>query len=228
MADQQNGLYRVMHPVRVAYPNLITPRPFGPKSAPKGDPKFGATFIFDQDHPDLDPIKKLCAQIAKALLPGAALSDFSFPLTSGDKMIASATGKAQRAGKSATEIAAVEEKFSWAKGKVLVKASSKYRPLLAFVNGASIADLDDDTKINANKAKFYFGVEALPEFNFVAGVRTQDDGKDYVTAYLNGVLSLNKGERIGGGGTLAERFSGYVGNATNFDPTAGNDDDIPF
>lgn len=230
MAEKFNGVYRVMRPVICAYPALITPRAFGPKNKPKGDPKYSATFALEDDHPDLDPIKALLSQAAKALLPGARLSDFSFPIQSGDKMIENYVASAQRAGKTQTEIAALHEKFSWAKGKVLIKASSKYRPQLAVVNGQQIVDLDDNT-IAVNKDKFYFGVQCLPEFNFVAGVRTQADGKDYVTAYLNGVVSLNKGERIGGGGGLAERFSGYIGSATNFDPagfTAGEDEEIPF
>ena len=64
---------------------------------------------------------------------------------------------------------------------------------------------------------------ALPR---LALVFTDIDGKKQVSAYLNMVLSLNKGQRLGATRSAAEVFKGYAGQMTNIDPT--DDDDIPF
>lgn len=231
MADNDNtGIYRVLRPVLLAYPSVITPRAFGPKNKPKGDPKYGGTFVFAPDHPDLKPIKDLIVKVARAMFPGGSLKEMSFPISNGDDLIERQVAALVRQGKSATEQAAIREKFSWAKGKALLKASSKFQPALAVVNAGEIVNLDTEVLKTTNKGAFYFGVQALPEFNFIAGARTSADSKDYVTAYLNGLVSINTGDKIGGGGSLAERFSGYVGTAKDYDPTAGatTDDDIPF
>ena len=45
----------------------------------------------------------------------------------------------------------------------------------------------------------------------------------YVSAYVQMVLTLNKGERIGGARPAGEVFRGYVGQVSNEDPTAGSD-----
>jgi hypothetical protein len=75
------------------------------------------------------------------------------------------------------------------------------------------------------KPKFYFGVEVLPQFNFVAydGVGNNLDG---VTAYLNMVFTTNKGKRLSGGASAAETFKGYAGHTSTEDPTAGGGDEI--
>lgn len=222
MADEAGkGIFRFVVPVRLAFVDLYIPRAFGPKAKPKGEPKYGAWLLLDPEHPELKAFKTKLAEIAKAKWPGAQLSELSFPLKLGNKVRDDHNAKLVREGKSP------DTKYDFCAGKVIVPAKSQFQPNLGFVANGQLIELTDDALKAANKSKFYAGVEALAEVNLVAFNRTRPDDKDGVTAYLNGVVSLGRGERIASSGSgLAESFSGYLGQASETNPL--NDDEIQF
>jgi hypothetical protein len=122
---------------------------------------------------------------------------------------------------------------AWLAGKVTLKAKSKFQPALAGVVGGKVLDFDSPTAIVANKDKFYAGVEALLQVNFVAYEGDPDaDGnpKKGITTYLNMVMSTGKGAKLGGSRPKASStFKGYVGTYSAEDPTGGvTEDEIPY
>jgi hypothetical protein len=207
------GIYDLTVPVRMCFPNLHEPKPFKENGKDKGEPKYGAVFLLPADHPDLGPLKQKAKAVALAAWPGADLKSITWPFKSGTDYAT----KRKEAGKSGGE---------HFEGKVYLPARSKYEPRLSSVENGKLTDLEGAARA-ASKPKFYPGVEVLAEFNFVANEVNRNRS---VTAYLNMVLTLNKGERMGGGRSAAETFRGYAGHTTTEDPTAGTlaDDDIPF
>lgn len=215
-AKQAGEIFNLTEPVVMSFPNLFEARAFGPKGKESGEPKFSANFIFKPDSADLVAMKQMAVKVARARWPSRDLKDLKFPFSSGDKINQRRVAK----GKKADETAA---------GMVVLAGRSKYEPRLAIFEGGRVVDLEGAAR-EANKGKFYAGVEVLAQFNFVAydGVGANPDG---VTAYLNMILSTNKGKKIATGSSAAEVFKGYAGHATTEDPTAGNelvDDEIPF
>lgn len=209
-----DGRYNLTAPAVMSFPNLITPKAFGTKGRETGDPKFSANFLFAPDSEDLKAMKALCAKIAKGRWPDRDLKTLQFPFTSGDKL----AEKSKAKGK--------DGEFN--RGHVVVAARSKYRPTLSIILNGKVVDLDDAT-LTQHKGQFYPGVKVLAQFTFVTydGVGANPDG---VNAYLNMVLSTNKGARLAGGApTAAEVFKDYIGHVTAEDPTAElMDDEIPF
>ncbi len=214
MAENDIGLYNLTKPVILAHPNLAIARGFGPKGKEKGEPKFGASFLFAPDSEDLKALKAVAAKVAKAKWPSRELKSLSFPFQSGDKL---AERRKEKSGK---------DDGDFQRGKVVLKAKSKYEPRLAGIEGGKLVDYEGPARATS-VSKFFFGAEVLAQFNFVAFEGTDNDG---VTCYLNMVVATGKGTKIAGGPSAAETFRGYVGSSTTEDPTAGEslDDEILF
>jgi len=217
-AKQAGEIFNLTEPVVMSFPNLFEARAFGPKGKESGEPKFSANFIFKPDSADLAAMKQMAAKVARARWPNRDLKELKFPFSSGDKINQRRVSKGKKADESAA-------------GMVVLAGRSKYEPRLAVIEpGRGVVDLEGPAR-DANKGKFYAGVEVLAQFNFVAydGVGANPDG---VTAYLNMILSTGKGKKIAGGASAAEVFKGYAGHATTEDPTGGAqelvDDEIPF
>lgn len=237
-SNQVDGLYTLTVPVVMAHPSLITARAFKRNGQEKGEPKFGASFIFDPESVDIKAMKAKAVAVAAAKWPGrqcAAESKvtfkdetvdgqvvkvkvnptFKFPFTSGDVIADKRVEKLKKEGKED------DKKGDFQRGKVVVKTASKFAPRLAVIVNGKPTDLTEDTT-KAHSSKFYFGVKVLAQFNFVPYDKVGEDGTDGVTVYLNSVLSLNTGEKLSSGGqSAAETFKGYVGQASEEDPTAG-------
>lgn len=121
------------------------------------------------------------------------------------------------------------------RGYVILRSFSKqYAPSLFYVNGGNVVEVDDSIRTQV-QSKFYSGVDASIEVNFVAyeGTKTDDNPNgvpNSVVAYLSSVCSLGTGKRVGGGG--ADRYSGFaknVGTVSDEDPTEDLDDEeIPM
>lgn len=223
MSDTK-GIYSLTAPAVLAFPALLEARKFKRNGKETGDPKFGATFVFPADSGDLKAMKELAIKLVREKWPGRDLKEIKFPFKSGDKEIEKQIVKLKKEGKEYTGRA------DFMKGMTVLKASSKYQPRLSILLNGRPVDLEGDT-LNAHKGKFYFGVHALAQFNFVSYDAIKDGDPDGITAYLNMVLSLNKGERLSGGASAAEVFKGYVGHSTTEDPTEVQgelDDEIPF
>ena len=219
MSDTQNtGRFTFSAPVRMPFQNLLTPVAVGRKGKAKGDLKFSGTFLLTLDSSDLKAAKAKAAEVAKAKWPGRALMELKFPFSDGEKRAAKSTA----GGKDG----------SFFKGHVVLDARSKYQPRLALLEGKTVRDLEG-AQVAIEGKKFYNGCYVVPSVNFVAYDGQQEDGignPDGVTAYLEAVLFVKDGPRIGGGSS-AETFKAYAGSVTDFDPTNGNtaaEDDIPF
>lgn len=232
MADQeQDGLLSLTVPVVMTFPNLLEAKSVQRGGKSTGDPKFSANFEFNTDHPDFPRVRAKILELANAKWPGrnfgaeAAVVDasglkriptFLFPLTAGDKL----ADKAKENGK--------DREFS--RGKVVLVSRSKYEPGLAVIDGGAIVDLEGPARVMA-KSKFYSGVEVLAQFNFQAYDGVGETGADGVTAYLNKVLSTNKGTKLAGGGSsAADVFKGYIGTSSAVNPLGATEmnDEIPF
>jgi len=212
--------YRITAPkgIRVPYLNVITPRQF----KNKGDPKFDATFIFPKDSPEVPLIRQRMAAAAKAKWPSRALTELKFPMEAGEKKI-------EKAGAKEVDTAAKEGRAPKArdlpffKDHFVLVARSKYPPALSVLENGRIISLESDLLKAQYKAKFYNGCYVSAEINFVAYI--SDMGADGVTAYLQSILWVRDGERIGGR-DQAEVFKDYAGSVTSEDPIG--DDEIPF
>lgn len=212
MAENQEGLVNLTKPVTMTFPNLFEAKAVQIKGKPSGDPKYSANFEFDADSEDLKTMKAKAVAIARAKWPGCNLADYDFPFNDGNKLADKAKANSK------------DREFS--RGKAVLTSRSKYQPRLSVIDGGKVVDLDD-ALMAVHKGKFYSGVEALAQFNFVAydGVGNNRPG---VTAYLGMVLSTNKGAKLAGGASAADVFKGYVGTTSDFDPTAAGLDEIPF
>lgn len=214
-AQTNEGSYTFTKPHMLTFPNLDKPRAVERNGKPTGDPKYSANFELEPTAEDLAAMKSKAASVARAKWPGRALSELAFPFTNGDKL----ADKAQARGKN--------REFS--RGKVALTARSKFQPKLSIIQGGKVIDVEPGPQADALiRRAFYSGTQALAQVSFSAyeGVGNNPDG---VNAYLNMVLSLQKGEKLSGGASAAEVFKGYIGSESDFDPTGGDlDDEISF
>ncbi len=218
-AAKLDGIFNLTQPVVMSFPQLFEPKAFKKNGRETGESKYSANFLFNPDSEDLRAMKILAAKIARAKWPDKQFSELAFPFISGDKLAEESKNK----GKNS----------DYTRGKIIVTGRSKFEPKLAHIENNKMIDLETEIQKTAAKNKFYPGVEVLAQLNLVSYDPVGRDGKGGVTAYLNMVLSTNKGVRIAGGQTASEAFKGYAGSVSAEDPTApgmGIDmsDHIPF
>lgn len=228
------------------------------KSAPRdvqnAVAKFSGTFGIE-DH-DFKKIVDIMVQAIKSELG-------SFSGNPNDYYLACMGGK--RAGERAIQTAQLKADGLRAKGqndeafKVIEKAqqraelyapyagilvaSSQFDVSLARLDNGKIIDIPDEehARAQAGKDLFFPGAFVAPAVAFKGFRRKNLDSKDGCTAYLQNVLFIRKGPRIGGAGGPSnnEVFGGTFSGYTPHDPTAlapgGNggmeqplDDDVPF
>lgn len=234
MSDQKEPKHTFVSlvPTTGTFLNVLEAKAVKKNGKETGDPKFSSNFEFNLDHPELDALKKLALKAAKEKWPDRAIGSeaskkdkngnpkqptFVFPWTLGDDL----ANNAKKRGK--------DREFS--RGKLVLTARSKYEPRLSVVKDGRMVDLEDEAARKAAKNYFYTGVDCLFQVSFQAYDGVGVNSLDGVTAYLDHVVSLNKGEKLlKGGPSAAEVFKGYVGTTTDEDPTAGVEDDeeIPF
>lgn len=206
------GKFALTAPVKMWGMALLEPKAVMLNGKARGEPKYHGSMVFSQDHVDLAAMKQTAIKVARAAWPGIALTDVNWPFKAGNDFIVEQKAKGKK-----TDDLFVD--------KVMFTARSQYQPKLAAIKGGRVVDFDDDSAKIANKGLFYAGVEVLVEVNFSANTV---DGKNYVSAYLDTVLSTSKGDRLASGRSASETFRGYVGHTTNDNPAAGLDDEIPF
>jgi hypothetical protein len=191
-----------VHGIIVYTNSLITPRRFERNGKPEGEPKYGVRIGLLPDSDDFRRCVAAAKDAAETDLPGRPLKGLTTPWVKGDAMAdeAEAKGKNRDAYRGRMWIAA--------------KTGVKYPPKLsALINGKIVEFSEDEAKANAGK--FYNGTEALVSIR-MKGYEGFGGG---VTAYLGSVLSLVRGERIGGGRSAVETFKDVVGKYSNVDPT---------
>lgn len=226
-ARNYDGLFATLEAVPISFPNLLKPKAFQKGGKDRGEPKYGASFIFPADSNALKDLKRHVIALAKKKWPDADLKeDIEWPWKKGDREIERQRKKAEKAGKEMP-------KLDYLKNTVTLKGSSKFPVRLVGIEGGKIVDYDDETKIAAAGKKFYPGALCLGEWNFIPTERDEDDPNlrvgqklKFFVVYLQRVVTTNKGERIAGGGrSSAEVFKGYVGSVTDEDPI-GDDEDF--
>lgn len=220
MATVEKKTVKLTKPAMMTFSmSLLEAKAIGPKGKEQGTPKHSANFEIDPaiSAEDKAALTAEAVRVAREKWPGRDLKELQFPFKSGDAL----ADKAKKASK--------DREFS--RGKWVIVARSKFLPRLSYVEGGQIIEVDGENPeaVSRVKGKFYAGVQALAEFTFQAyeGVGNNPDG---VTAYLNKVCSLNRGKKLstGGGASSAETFKDYIGTESDYDPTAGLDDEIPL
>lgn len=184
---------------QMLWPNLFEPRRVKIKGKETGEPKYGLSMLLDPT--EVGDLKTAAKAVALAKWPGRTLSELKFPFADGDKQ-AAAQAELGRDGK-------------FYAGKIVLKASSKFKPVVVDTHRKDIID----------HSRLYSGAYGYAELNFVAydGVGQNPDG---VTAYVNFVMKSRDGDRIAGRDAKGV-FAGIQG--AEAEPAAAElDDEIPF
>lgn len=195
-----NELY-VTPEATLVFPHLFEPKPIIINGQPQGDPLYSVSLLFDKQ--DLGDMKQIVRNLAQAQWPGQDLKSLHLPFRDGD----SEADKQAQKGRNG----------EFYRGRVLVKASSKFEP---GVVGPDKQDIIDPKEI-------YSGAIVRAQLNiktFTAGVNKG------VKCYLNHVMKTREGERLMGS-SAQDAFSGITGVTTSVDPTGGagnneGDDDL--
>ena len=203
------------------------------KSTPKGvmgaTPKFSGTFGIEKE--DFDAIVKLEVEAIKSEMgefsgnPG----EYYLACTSGEAAAKRALAKADldARGKPADEQFKIKEKAEkraelYRQFAGILTASSQFDIALAKLENGRVVGIPDTevAKAQAGKDMFYAGAYVAPAVAFKGFRRKQMESKDGVTAYLQNVLFVRKGERLGGPDPAnSEVFGGFKGYSPE-DPTA--------
>jgi len=218
-----NSTFKSTKPAILNFPQLTEAKKFkDPVTGVVADKAYFTTqAVFSKDHPDIARIKAAAVAVAKEKWPGRDIAaDYKsgaigMPWELGDAKIAELTAKATAKNKKAPETGHLV-------GALILKAKTgeDKPPILTLIEGGAATILDSGTLVAQNKNKFYSGVDALLVLNFRAGTFAK---RDYVTAYIRQVTSLNTGKKLVGG--EVETFSDYVGKETTENPL---NDEIPF
>ena len=226
MTTKQEAItYTFKEPIRAAFSNVITPRAFKENGKEKGDPRYDATFILEPNSADLTALKDLCITMAKGMYPGKRLVasrltqeqvddggfvEVAMPWFDGTKQ----ADKAKAAGK--------EQEFF--RGKMCVKAASKFAPALSGIeNGKIVAYTNPETRPTLDKL-FYAGSYVVPHVQ-LHSYPARDNKPGGVSLWLNAVCFIKHGDRLTGGKGVnaAEVFSQYAGAVSAEDPTGGDE-----
>lgn len=221
-------IFTFQQPVDLLFANLFEQKT--PKGIEGAKPRWDITLDMPADHPDFIAIKKLVVESFKKEYPSVDLSRVEWPFERGEKFAEKALDRAATAEKKDQARA----QNAHLAGKVILNAKSyKFAPQLSVVvPGRGVHTYEGDNR-NTVRDKFYSGCQVRAELAFMPW---KQQGKEErfdrygVTAYVNAVLSLNKGERRGGFKSGADRFGGYEheGSISNSDPRFNGEADLAF
>jgi len=211
---------------RMSYPNLVKARVYeDKKKGIKGDPRYSCDFLLEPA--DLEKfqvleegawgnvsLKAVLAAAAREAWPGMDVKEavkhggIKWPITDGNVLAT----RREAEGKKNSDLT---------KDKFTISASTKeeFAPQLFVLQGGEAIELDRNAVADkATIQKLFVGGQYV-----VAGLKLKPNetpqGK-FLTFYLNSVLYVKKGERIGGmtGETM---FAGIEGGEADLDPTEG-------
>lgn len=233
--------YTLQKPARLLFSSVTE------KSAPRGvqnaTAKFSATVGIEQV--DFDAIVQIMVNAIKGELGSfTSPADYYLACMGGQTAAkrALAKGEFDAQGKSSDDAFKIKEKAEkraelYRPYAGILTASSQFDIELARLEGGKIVDISEEAHARAQAGKdfFYPGAYVVPAVAFKAFRRKNLESKDGCTAYLQNMLFIRKGERIGGlgGGNNNEVFGQYAGYS-DVDPTANApsnsdlDDDVPF
>src|ERR1700690_772202 len=156
-ANTHDVKYLMTKPGVMAHPNLITPKAFKPGAKPM----YSVSFVLDQDHPDVAPLKAAILAAAKSKWPGkdivaeAKAGKLKVPFLMWDRETEKRKKKLADAGKEYKGDAEFQA------GKIVFKSSSEFPTALGVrVKGQGDIDVTDENKA-LHKNAFYFGANAL-------------------------------------------------------------------
>lgn len=213
MSDEADGRVVFTQPARMVFAALDKPKRFKKNGKESGEAKYSATFLLHED--DVKGLKERAADVARGKWPGRKLSELKFPFTEGDK--------------EADKAASKEKDGEFFRGCWVLRASSKFPPLLSKLENGKVVNYEGEDRIAILKPSLYSGCYAYAQVNFVAYDAVGENGRDGVTAYLDMVLRAKDGDRIGGADP-ATAFRGVVGQHTDENPLGNEEDndEIPF
>lgn len=207
------------HPM--IYTELFKPVAYKDESGKEGKLRYKAAFILDPESADFKAIKKLASRVAKEKFGTLERTEdepkLKWPWIKVDNYIVKRNRKKPGSG----------DRLAWAAGKIMLQTMTgeDIAPALGVLEAGAIIDLDGEVLRAKHKGKFYSGVNAY----FGVTVKAFAGGNDGTCAYLNMVLTTNKGEKRGGGQrSVKEAFSKYVGKHSAEDPTDGIDDEDDY
>lgn len=187
-------------PLILALPSLFEPRKLQENGAVREDsiPRYSATFMMRNDHPDLGAVYAAIVSVAQQHFPQVVQKDgqgnavlphrslFSNPLANGDEYAAAEPGKKYRQ----------PMRGYWllrAGAPSLTRAGAERKPpALSIVENGRIVDLLFDETRKDYRKYFFGGANVFASIGF--GPRA--GGSAGVTAYLNLVVSLGTGDPI--------------------------------
>ena len=203
------------------------------KSAPRGImgavPKFSGTFGISKE--DFDAIVKLEVEAIKT-----ECGDFSgnpneyyLACTSGETAAKRVLAKADldARGQTADKVFKIKEKAEkraalYRQFAGILTASSQFDVSLAKLENGTIKDIPETevARAQAGKDCFYAGAWVVPNIALKGFKRKTMDAKDGVTAFLQNVLFIRNGEKLGGGGAPNNEVFGSFRGYSPEDPTA--------
>lgn len=223
-------VYTFKTPVRAGFLNVINARKFKENGKEKGEPRYDASFILAPDSADLAALKSLCVAMAKAQFPNKRLVARRLTQEEVDAGDFVEVNMPWRDGtKDADKAKADSKDQEFARGKIIVKAASKYAPALAGIeNGKVVSYTDPSTRATLEKF-FYPGAHLVP-FVQLHSYPARDQKPGGVGLWLNSLCFVKNDARLTGGGGVnaAEVFKQYAGTTSAVDPTSEMDDEIPF
>lgn len=205
--------------VPVLWNALLKPESFIDKATKREGPlKYHVKALFDPKSPDFIKLRTTFIEAAKskwATADTAFLNALGKPFKSGDTIN---NGQKEKG----------KEPWDFLAGKVLLTAGSINPPTLSYLDAkGSLIDAVSDVQRAEWKRMAYDGTEAYINITLVP--YQVGTSSPCVTAYVNNVLVLGRGERLSGAPASSEVFSKYIGQATAENPMAGQlVDDIAF
>jgi len=222
-----SGIVQPTGPGRAVFCNVVTGKKFKDGGKEVGENRFDATMVFTKE--EMAPVFTKFKEVAQDKWPGRDMKELKKPWVTAEKAIEDAGKRAAKKGGDPTKIATAKENAAkiFPAGTYVLKASSKFEPVLSFSDGGKIIEYTAANRANARK-QFYNGTYLVPQLNLVSYVAKKVDDPDGVSAYLNLAHFVRDGEKIGGF-NAADAFKQYAGAVSNEDPTGNDlDDEIPF
>jgi hypothetical protein len=219
--------YTLEEPARLLYSNIVE------KSAPPGisdaKPRYSGTFGVSEK--DFEKIRALMVDAIKSTLGtfSGNPADYYLPCLSGkamaDRTIQTAEFKARGLDPDAQfkmKEKAEKRAEMYRQYPAILSASSQFEISLARLEGGKIVDIGEAEHIRAQAGKdfFYPGAWVAPAIAIKGTKRKKLDDKDGCTAFLQNVLFIRKGERLGGAGPDNNMVYGSWAGYSDTDPTA--------
>lgn len=218
MSEKVTGVWQTppQSPIVMTFGNLVVPRQKIIRGKPTGEPIFSVTLLLTPDSEALTSVKEVIQSVANAKWPGVDMKTLHPTLKSGTK----------RADKAKEN----KKDREYERGLAVILADAKSPPSMGVLDDGlldptdkpftkgGVLDLQSLEQRKRYESRFYPGAQVLVGLNFVPYDAIDEDGKPTVKAYLNSILSFNKGERLFGARLASEVFKGVVGHVSNEDP----------